>query len=57
MCTSDILSIISIAVTAFFGVAGLIVGGSILKRMSAKSKIGNNSNNNIVNQNVEINQK
>lgn len=57
MPISDILSIISIALTIIFGVAGLIVGGTIIKRLSANSNIGDNSNNNNVNQNIEINQK
>lgn len=51
MNTGEILSIISIVLTVIFGVIGLIVGGTILKRMNANSKIGDHSSNNIVNLN------
>ena len=55
MSFSDILSIISIILTIFFGVAGLIAAGVIINKLSANSKIGDNSNNNIVNQNINNN--
>lgn len=57
MDTSDILSIIGIALTVIFGVAGLIIGSTIIKKLNANSKIGHHSNNNTVNQNIKINQK
>lgn len=55
MSLSDILSIISIILTIFFGIAGLIAAGVIINKLSANSKIGNHSNNNIVNQNINNN--
>lgn len=55
MTTSDILGIIGIALTVFFGIAGLIVGSTIIKKVNAKSKIGHHSNNNNVNINSNNN--
>lgn len=57
MNTSDILSIISICLTVVFGVAGLVAAGMIINKINAKSKIGDNSNNNIVNQNINYKDK
>lgn len=54
---NDIIGIIGIIVSMILAIVGAVVAGIVIKKKKAKSKIGKNSNNNVVTQNMDINDK
>ena len=54
---NDIIGIIGIIVSIILAIVGAVVAGIVIKKKKAKSKIGKNSNNNVVIQNMDINNK
>ena len=54
---NDIIGIIGIIVSIILAIVGAAVAGIVIKKKKAKSKIGKNSNNNVVIQNMDINDK
>ena len=54
---NDIIGIIGIIVSIILDIVGAVVAGIVIKKKKAKSKIGKNSNNNVVIQNMDINNK